>query len=190
MRLCVRQNLAPILIILVTWVTPSQGARCSEVTVSGAAVKRAMKAELRPRELACVSAAIPDFSSFLDVHPYEVIDCLGFSRFKELCERFRAKGIRTTPWDQTAGQEHTFETSEEIREMVSAGLRRKVLRYPVRELNLSRRMEGALSRLGIETIGELLDLTEAQLLRRANVAKGTLSDLRYKLKRAGLSLRG
>ena len=65
-----------------------------------------------------------------------------------------------------------------------------VLNKPVSELNLSVRARKCMSRLGINTLGELIQRGENELLEAKNFGQTSLSEVREKLALLGLSLRG
>jgi DNA-directed RNA polymerase subunit alpha len=66
----------------------------------------------------------------------------------------------------------------------------ELLGKPVTELNLSVRPRLCLERLGINTLGELVQRTGAELLEAKNFGAPSLAEIREKLARYGLSLRG
>jgi DNA-directed RNA polymerase subunit alpha len=65
-----------------------------------------------------------------------------------------------------------------------------VLNKPVSELNLSVRARKCMSRLGINTLGELVQRGENELLEAKNFGQTSLSEVREKLALFGLTLRG
>jgi DNA-directed RNA polymerase subunit alpha len=65
-----------------------------------------------------------------------------------------------------------------------------VLSKPVSELNLSVRARKCMNKLGIGSIGELLNYTGDQLLEVKNFGMTSLSELREKLGLLGVKLRG
>ncbi len=65
-----------------------------------------------------------------------------------------------------------------------------VLNKPVSDLNLSVRARKCMTRLGINTLGQLMDHTADQLLESKNFGMTSLSEVREKLGQLGLSLRG
>jgi DNA-directed RNA polymerase subunit alpha len=65
-----------------------------------------------------------------------------------------------------------------------------LLNKPVSELNLSVRPRLCLERLGIQTLGELVQRTGAELLATPNFGLPSLAEIREKLAQHGLSLRG
>jgi DNA-directed RNA polymerase subunit alpha len=65
-----------------------------------------------------------------------------------------------------------------------------VLNKPVSDLNLSVRARKCMSRLGINTLGELIQRGENELLEAKNFGQTSLSEVREKLALLGLTLRG
>jgi DNA-directed RNA polymerase subunit alpha len=63
------------------------------------------------------------------------------------------------------------------------------MNMPVSELNLSVRARKALSLLSIQTIGDLVSRTEAELLGVKNFGATSLDEIKEKLSEEGLSLR-
>jgi DNA-directed RNA polymerase subunit alpha len=65
-----------------------------------------------------------------------------------------------------------------------------ILNKPVADLNLSVRARKCMNRLGINTLGELIQRTADELLESKNFGMTSLSEVREKLRQLGLSLRG
>jgi DNA-directed RNA polymerase subunit alpha len=65
-----------------------------------------------------------------------------------------------------------------------------VLNKPVADLNLSVRARKCMNRLGINTLGELIQRTADELLESKNFGMTSLTEVRDKLRAYGLSLRG
>jgi DNA-directed RNA polymerase subunit alpha len=65
-----------------------------------------------------------------------------------------------------------------------------VLSKPVGELNLSVRARKCMNRLGITTLGELVQRTADQLLESKNFGMTSLNEVREKIAQYGLTLRG
>jgi DNA-directed RNA polymerase subunit alpha len=61
---------------------------------------------------------------------------------------------------------------------------------PLADIELSARSRKALDRLGIETVGELANLTEEKLLACKNFGETSLNEVKQVLRRYGLSLSG
>lgn len=66
----------------------------------------------------------------------------------------------------------------------------ELLNLPISELNLSIRARKCVTKLGIITIGELLRRTGEDLLECKNFGDTSLRDVREKLAKRGLKLRG
>ncbi|NLT34894.1 MAG: hypothetical protein GXX83_03235 [Gaiellales bacterium] len=60
----------------------------------------------------------------------------------------------------------------------------------IEELELSVRSYNCLKREGVETVGDLVAKTEAELLNTPNFGKKSIDEVREKLLRLGLKLRG
>ena len=65
-----------------------------------------------------------------------------------------------------------------------------VLSKPVSDLNLSVRARKCMNRLGINTLGELVQRSADELLESKNFGMTSLSEVREKLAQYGLTLRG
>ena len=65
-----------------------------------------------------------------------------------------------------------------------------VLNKPVSELNLSVRARKCMNRLGINTLGDLIQRTADELLESKNFGMTSLTEVREKLRQFGLTLRG
>jgi DNA-directed RNA polymerase subunit alpha len=65
-----------------------------------------------------------------------------------------------------------------------------VLNKPVSDLNLSVRARKCMNRLGINTLGDLVQRTADELLESKNFGQTSLSEVREKLAQYGLTLRG
>ena len=65
-----------------------------------------------------------------------------------------------------------------------------VLGKSVSELNLSVRARKCMNRLGINTLGDLVQRTADELLESKNFGMTSLTEVREKLQTYGLSLRG
>ena len=65
-----------------------------------------------------------------------------------------------------------------------------VLNKPVSDLNLSVRARKCMNRLGINTLGDLVQRTADELLESKNFGMTSLNEVREKLQQYGLSLRG
>jgi DNA-directed RNA polymerase subunit alpha len=65
-----------------------------------------------------------------------------------------------------------------------------VLNKSVSELNLSVRARKCMNRLGINTIGELVNRSADELLESKNFGMTSLNEVREKLRQLNISLRG
>jgi DNA-directed RNA polymerase subunit alpha len=65
-----------------------------------------------------------------------------------------------------------------------------VLNKPVSDLNLSVRARKCMNRLGINTLGDLVQRTADELLESKNFGQTSLTEVREKLQQYGLGLRG
>ncbi|GAB6932384.1 DNA-directed RNA polymerase subunit alpha [Calditerricola satsumensis] len=65
----------------------------------------------------------------------------------------------------------------------------KVLDMPIEELDLSVRSYNCLKRAGINTVGELIQKTEEDMMKVRNLGKKSLEEVQEKLAELGLSLR-
>ena len=81
--------------------------------------------------------------------------------------------------------ERRFTSTDNLSEQEQA-----VLNKPVAELNLSVRARKCMNRLGISTLGELIQRTADELLESKNFGMTSLNEVREKLRQYGLTLRG
>lgn len=65
----------------------------------------------------------------------------------------------------------------------------KVLEMPIEELDLSVRSYNCLKRAGINTVGELINKTDEEMMKVRNLGKKSLEEVKQKLAALGLSLR-
>ena len=65
-----------------------------------------------------------------------------------------------------------------------------VLNKPVSDLNLSVRARKCMNRLGIASLGELIQRSADELLEAKNFGMTSLNEVREKLRQMGLNLRG
>jgi DNA-directed RNA polymerase subunit alpha len=65
-----------------------------------------------------------------------------------------------------------------------------LMNRPISDLQLSVRARKCMSRLGINTMGEVMQRTADELLESRNFGMTSLSEVREKLQAMGLSLRG
>jgi DNA-directed RNA polymerase subunit alpha len=89
---------------------------------------------------------------------------------------------------QAAENRQNVVRDEVYNQLVETGQQDK-MNMPVSELNLSVRARKALSLLSIQTIGDLVSRTEAELLGVKNFGATSLDEIKEKLSEEGLSLR-
>ena len=78
----------------------------------------------------------------------------------------------------------------ELGEITDAGSSSPDLDLPIEDLDLSERPSNCLKRAQVNTIGELLQKTEDDLLNITNFGQKSLDEVKQKLDERGLSLRG
>ncbi|GAV23848.1 DNA-directed RNA polymerase subunit alpha [Carboxydothermus pertinax] len=83
--------------------------------------------------------------------------------------------------ERVTGVEIMVEKEEDVRE--------KVVEMPIEDLDLSVRSYNCLKRAGINTVGELIQKTEADMMKVRNLGKKSLEEVIAKLNSMGLSLR-
>lgn len=83
--------------------------------------------------------------------------------------------------ERATGVEIMVEKEEDTRE--------KVAEMPIEDLDLSVRSYNCLKRAGINTVGELIQKTEADMMKVRNLGKKSLEEVIAKLNSMGLSLR-
>ncbi len=108
----------------------------------------------------------------------------GETSLVEIREMIASKGLRL---GQFAPERHVAESFEP--DSVSAD-EQAVMSRPISELNLSVRARKCMTRLGINTMGELLRRTGDDLLECKNFGVTSLNEVREKLTVMGLKLRG
>jgi DNA-directed RNA polymerase subunit alpha len=110
----------------------------------------------------------------------------GETSLAEIKEILGAKGLRLGMALEEGSQfERRFHAQAPLTEQEQA-----VLNKPVSELNLSVRARKCMNRLGINTLGELINRTADELLESKNFGMTSLNEVREKLRQYGLSLRG
>jgi DNA-directed RNA polymerase subunit alpha len=110
----------------------------------------------------------------------------GETSLGEIKEVLGAKGLRLGQALEEGSQfERRFHVPQALSEQEQATLGR-----PVSELNLSVRARKCMNRLGINTMGELINRTADELLESKNFGMTSLNEVREKLRQYGLSLRG
>ena len=109
----------------------------------------------------------------------------GETSLVEIKEMLSSKGLEL---GQFAGERRRREVGEE-REQLSADEQAQ-LNKPIIELNLSVRARKCMTRLGINTIGDLVRRTGDELLECKNFGVTSLTEVREKLTLQNLKLRG
>jgi DNA-directed RNA polymerase subunit alpha len=110
----------------------------------------------------------------------------GETSLAEIKEMMASKGLRL-------GQSLEEGARPELRYRPPQGLseaEQAVLNKPVSDLNLSVRARKCMNRLGITTLGELVQRTADELLEAKNFGQTSLAEVRDKLAQYGLTLRG
>ncbi|HEV3260755.1 MAG TPA: DNA-directed RNA polymerase subunit alpha C-terminal domain-containing protein [Gemmataceae bacterium] len=110
----------------------------------------------------------------------------GETSLMEIKEMMATKGLRLgQSLEEGAQNEMRFRPQQPLSEEEQA-----VLNKPVSDLNLSVRARKCMNRLGINTLGELVQRTADELLESKNFGMTSLTEVRDKLSQFGLSLRG
>jgi DNA-directed RNA polymerase subunit alpha len=110
----------------------------------------------------------------------------GETSLSEIKEMMTTKGLRLgQSLEEGAQHDMRFRPQQALSEQEQA-----VLNKPVTEMNLSVRARKCMNRLGINTLGELIQRTADELLESKNFGMTSLSEVREKLQQYGLSLRG
>jgi DNA-directed RNA polymerase subunit alpha len=110
----------------------------------------------------------------------------GETSLSEIREMMTSKGLRIGQSLEDGGMhEMRFRPQEPISEEQQA-----ILSKAVSELNLSVRARKCMNRLGITTLGELIQRTADELLESKNFGMTSLNEVREKLSAFGLKLRG
>jgi len=111
----------------------------------------------------------------------------GETSLSEINEIMRAKGLRL---GQSLEQGALYEGPRRFPQQQLSAEEQAVMNKPVSELNLSVRARKCMNRLGIGTLGELVQRTSDELLEAKNFGMTSLSEVREKLAPYGLKLRG
>ena len=111
----------------------------------------------------------------------------------ETAERIRtaaaASGSSVADWIKHACmQQLTFEEGPR-RDPERTNALREYLMMPIDRLTLPLRLRAVLDTYGVKTIGDVLKLSESELLRAKNLGRKSLDELRVQLSEMGLSLR-
>jgi DNA-directed RNA polymerase subunit alpha len=110
----------------------------------------------------------------------------GETSLNEIKEMMSSKGLRLgQSLEEGAQNDNRFRPQQPLSEQEQA-----VLNKPVSDLNLSVRARKCMNRLGINTLGDLVQRTADELLESKNFGMTSLSEVREKLAQLGLSLRG
>jgi DNA-directed RNA polymerase subunit alpha len=110
----------------------------------------------------------------------------GETSLVEIKEMMGTKGLRIgQSLEEGAQNDVRFRPQHQLSEQEQA-----VLNKPVSDLNLSVRARKCTNRLGINTLGDLVQRTADELLESKNFGMTSLSEVREKLAAYGLTLRG
>jgi DNA-directed RNA polymerase subunit alpha len=110
----------------------------------------------------------------------------GETSLSEIKEMMTSKGLRLgQSLEEGTQYEMRFRPQQPLSEEEQA-----VLNKPVSDLNLSVRARKCMNRLGINTLGELIQRTADELLESKNFGMTSLTEVREKLAQYGLTLRG
>ena len=110
----------------------------------------------------------------------------GETSLTEIKEMLSSKGLHIgQSLEEGAQNEMRFRPQQALSEQEQA-----ILGKSVSELNLSVRARKCMNRLGINTLGDLVNRTADELLESKNFGMTSLSEVREKLQTIGLSLRG
>jgi DNA-directed RNA polymerase subunit alpha len=110
----------------------------------------------------------------------------GETSLEEIKEIMTSKGLRLgQSLEEGAQHDMRFRPQQQLSEQEQA-----VLSKPVSDLNLSVRARKCMNRLGINSLGDLVQRTADELLESKNFGMTSLSEVREKLGQYGLTLRG
>jgi DNA-directed RNA polymerase subunit alpha len=110
----------------------------------------------------------------------------GETSLGEIKEMLSSKGLRLgQSLEEGAQFERRYTQQQPLSDQEQA-----VLNKPVSDLNLSVRARKCMNRLGINTLGELVQRTADELLESKNFGMTSLTEVRDKLRQYGLALRG
>ncbi len=110
----------------------------------------------------------------------------GETSLMEIKEMMTSRGLRL---GQSLEEGSPFERFRPMQPQLSEA-EQAVLNKPVSDLNLSVRARKCMNRLGISSLGELVQRTADELLETKNFGMTSLSEVREKLTQHGLKLRG
>jgi DNA-directed RNA polymerase subunit alpha len=110
----------------------------------------------------------------------------GETSLSEIKEMLTQKGLRLgQSLEEGAQNEMRFRPQQPLSEQEQA-----VLNKPVGDLNLSVRARKCMNRLGINSLGDLVQRSADELLESKNFGQTSLAEVREKLSQYGLNLRG
>jgi DNA-directed RNA polymerase subunit alpha len=112
----------------------------------------------------------------------------GETSLQEIKEMMTSKGLRlgqSLEEGASGGHDLRYRPPTSLSEEQQA-----VLSKPVTDLNLSVRARKCMNRLGINTLGDLIQRTADELLESKNFGMTSLNEVREKLAQYGLTLRG
>jgi DNA-directed RNA polymerase subunit alpha len=112
----------------------------------------------------------------------------GETSMAEIKDMMQAKGLRlgmSLEGNERAGHDHRVEQPQEVPPELQA-----ILNKPIGDLTLSVRARKCLSKLNIQTVGDLLKYTGDELLEYKDFGVKTLSEVRERLADVGLYLSG
>jgi DNA-directed RNA polymerase subunit alpha len=110
----------------------------------------------------------------------------GETSLQEIKDMLTSKGLRIgQSLEEGSHYERRFPPQQPLSDQEQA-----VLNKPVTDLNLSVRARKCMNRLGINSLGELIQRTADELLEAKNFGMTSLNEVREKLRQYGLSLRG
>jgi DNA-directed RNA polymerase subunit alpha len=110
----------------------------------------------------------------------------GETSLGEIKEMMATKGLRLgQSLEEGAQHDMRFRPQQQLSEQEAATLSK-----PVSDLNLSVRARKCMNRLGINTLGDLVQRTADELLESKNFGMTSLNEVREKLQAYGLNLRG
>ena len=111
----------------------------------------------------------------------------GETSLAEIKEMMQAKGLRlgmSLEGNERAGHDHRIEQPQEVPPELQA-----ILNKPIGDLNLSVRARKCVSKLNIQTVGDLLKHTGDELLECKNFGVTSLNEVREKLTTLSLKLK-
>ncbi len=109
----------------------------------------------------------------------------GETSLSEISDMLSSKGLRLGQSMEQGASYERFRPQQPLNEQEAA-----VLNKPVSDLNLSVRARKCMNRLGINSLGELVQRTADELLEAKNFGMTSLNEVREKLGTYGLTLRG